>query len=323
MSLYYEQARNFSITKLDELKTHLAKATLLAEGKACVYATGSFGRLEAGPFSDLDLFIISDQGKGSKPLLGGIDSIRLKAELIRSVDELSLPPFDGDGKFLDVHLLNDFVKELGSREDDAKNTLTGRLLLLLESQILIGNEIFQKLLDRVIERYFRDFEGHENDFVPSFIVNDILRMWRTFCVNYEYWRRRGEVSSKIKNLKLKYNRLLTCYSAILYILWTFERSSTTTPDDIRTMVSLTPTQRLESIRDAAGGTLASSLSRALGLYSEFLEIIHTDKKSLEEKYPAKADEWRVNSHEFAKSVTTCLIELGVGGEGELQRIIIV
>jgi UTP:GlnB (protein PII) uridylyltransferase len=44
--------------RLSELVSRLQAAELLAAGKACVYATGSFGRGEASAHSDLDLFIL-------------------------------------------------------------------------------------------------------------------------------------------------------------------------------------------------------------------------------------------------------------------------
>ena len=49
--------RNYSQQRIEELRGKLANAGAIASGKACVYATGSFGRKEASSHSDLDLFI--------------------------------------------------------------------------------------------------------------------------------------------------------------------------------------------------------------------------------------------------------------------------
>jgi hypothetical protein len=46
---------------------------------------------------------------------------------------------------------------------------------------------------------------------------------------------------KLKNYKLKHSRLLTCYSALAYLLAVFATRQTVTPDDARKMVSSTPT----------------------------------------------------------------------------------
>ena len=43
---------------------------------------------------------------------------------------------------------------------------------------------------------------------------------------------------KTKNYKLKFSRLLTCYSALLYLLFTFGKSGTVRPEDVVDMVGL-------------------------------------------------------------------------------------
>ena len=50
--------RAYTAAKLKELQQELQKAEALAKNKACIYATGSFGRGEASRHSDLDLFIV-------------------------------------------------------------------------------------------------------------------------------------------------------------------------------------------------------------------------------------------------------------------------
>lgn len=219
---YLQTARAHATSRLHAIVADLSDSERLVAGKAAVYATGSYGRLEAGPRSDLDLFILVAterlaDGKPTKPLLSGIDEIKLKCDLIRVNEAHHLPTFDGDGKFLASHSIDSYTRWLGSQDDDHRNTLTGRMLLLLESQPLIGVDLYGVVVEQVIAKYFRDFNGHENDFVPSFLFNDILRMWRTFCVNYEFYRKAGKPSNKIKSLKLKISRMLTCYCGHLSV----------------------------------------------------------------------------------------------------------
>jgi hypothetical protein len=62
----------------------------------------------------------------------------------------------------------------------------------------------------VVEAYWRDFLDHRQAFVPTFLTNDILRLWRTFCVNYEARTQtepaRKKAKRKLKNYKLKHRR---------------------------------------------------------------------------------------------------------------------
>ena len=53
-----EDRRSKTDKRITELRERLKAAEGLAAGKACVYATGSFGRCEASVHSDLDLFIV-------------------------------------------------------------------------------------------------------------------------------------------------------------------------------------------------------------------------------------------------------------------------
>ncbi len=59
------------------------------------------------------------------------------------------------------------------------------LLLLLESKPLVGDDVYMEAVSDVVAAYWGDFIDHSQNFMPAFLANDILRIWRTFCVNYE------------------------------------------------------------------------------------------------------------------------------------------
>ena len=177
--------------RLTILRQKLKSAEGIAAGKACVYATGSFGRGEASAHSDLDLFIVGKRNGKAGPdgkegsLLSGLDAILIKADLIETTRELGIPEFSGDGRYLVHYSVHDFTKTLGTPEDDVTNTFTARLLLLLESCALVEEGVYREVLEEVVTAYWRDYEDHKTSFMPAFLANDILRLWRTFCVNYE------------------------------------------------------------------------------------------------------------------------------------------
>lgn len=183
--------------RLDRLRAELKPAERLASRKACVYLTGSFGRGEASRYSDLDLFIVGKVEKGQRALRR-LDEICLQADLIRAARKLRFPEFSRDGMYLDHSTIEALVGTLGTPEDDATNTFTARLLLLLESRPLIGSALYSDLIDQVVEKYWLEFRDHRGDFVPAFLANDILRLWRTFCVNYEAGTQREPAEKKAK-----------------------------------------------------------------------------------------------------------------------------
>ncbi len=133
----------------------------------------------------------------------------------------------------------------------------------------MGDAVYREVVEEVVSAYWRDYEDHKDDFVPAFLTNDILRLWRTFCVNYESGTDREppekKAKGKLKNFKLKHSRMLTCYSAILFLLNEYALNSTVTPDSVVEMTKLTPTMRLEHLRkepgcEAAHNSLSSTIN---------------------------------------------------------------
>jgi len=271
--------RQASKTRLESFEARLADAAEIAEGKACVYATGSFGRGEASSHSDLDLFIVGEceSDSSGRPALRNLDAICLKAELIRATREEGLPSFDGDGKWLEQYTVKQLIEHLGHADDDAANTFTARLLLLLESKSIIGDTMYKECIDQVVSKYWRDYTDRKDSFIPAFLANDILRLWRTFCINYEARTETDppekKAKRKLKNYKLKHSRLLTCYSALAYMLAHTGANETFHPQDVKAMVALSPTERLESLAgDGRFSNARSSISSVLGKYASFLEV---------------------------------------------------
>jgi Nucleotidyltransferase domain len=275
-----DRRRKHSSDTIIRLRSSFIGAAKFAAGKACVYATGSFGRNEASEHSDLDLFIAGKSEKvvrvdgsgedfGRKNLLNHLDEICVQAELIQVSRSLGFPEFSGDGRYLDHHSIYEFTSTLGTEKDDVANTFTARLLLLLESKPLVEDAIYDEIVLDVIKSYWRDYQDHQANFMPAFLANDILRIWRTFCVNYEARTEREpedkKASGKLKNYKLKHSRLLTCYSALLYLLAVHKSQKTVAPSDALAMTKLTPTERLEWLRDQpnlaeAKGTIINLLN---------------------------------------------------------------
>jgi UTP:GlnB (protein PII) uridylyltransferase len=56
--------RAYTASRIDDLRLNLSETENLIKGRACVYATGSFGRKEASSHSDLDLFIVGNTTEG-------------------------------------------------------------------------------------------------------------------------------------------------------------------------------------------------------------------------------------------------------------------
>ncbi|MDH2346348.1 hypothetical protein [Bradyrhizobium sp. SSUT77] len=322
--------REFSSNTLSTLRNEFAGAAKFAVEKACVYATGSFGRCEASEFSDLDLFIAgkservaradgSGEDFGQRNLLNHLDEICVQAELIERSRKMGFPEFSLDGRYLDHHSVYEFTSTLGTEKDDIANTFTARLLLLLESKPLVEDGVYDEIVQSVVGSYWRDYQGHQAEFMPAFLANDILRIWRTFCVNYEARTKREpedkKASGKLKNYKLKHSRLMTCYSALLYLLAVYNARKSVSPADALEMIKLTPTERLEWLRSQTElKDAADTITRLLDQYDLFLEATNSKESELIQRF---MDKDASHSHmkaasEFGDTMFEALAKIGNG-----------
>ncbi|MDH5674426.1 MAG: nucleotidyltransferase domain-containing protein [Myxococcales bacterium] len=313
-------------TRFEELREHLEDARERSSGKACVYVIGSFARGEASAHSDLDLFIVG-YGKDAGPrYLSGLDAICIKADLIKATRQLGIPEFSGDGEYLEHYAIADLIKALGRPEDDANNTFTARMLLLLESKPLIGSDVHADAIDRVLEQYWRDYEDHKDGFIPAFLANDILRMWRTFCVNYEARTQTDpperKAKRKLKNYKLKHSRLLTCYSALAYLSTVYARAKTVNPDDAKEMAGRMPLERLEWIAEQGSSDAERIVSRILEAYEAFLRETDAPETELIELFMGPK---RTRELPDANALGNLMAELlaAVGGSSRFHRLLLV
>lgn len=309
-----DMRRDYSLARLAELSERLEPArALLAGHPLSVYATGSYGRLEAWSGSDIDLFFLYD-GAGASAQFPGTSFVRLAARLIDVTEEMGFPPFSGGGRYLEMQYVDDMEEVLGSPRDDSLNAFTARMLLLLESRPLYDEAVYERLLRRIISFYYRDFEDHADDFLPTFLTNDILRFWRTLTLNYEHHRlkllplsgdelARKKADSALKNYKLKVSRLATCFSMVANL------SAAEAPVRAETVFELcrmTPAARFAQLRDKSE-TADRLVAELTEVYEEFLASVQHPEVELIEAF--MADERRKVSLDRAARYGDLIYEL--------------
>lgn len=214
------------------------------------------------------MFLISYRNDrvGKERSVSRLQEVCALADLIAVNEELALHPFTGDGQYLKIHELHDIIEGTGSSDDDSENLFTTRLLLLLESQPLAGDRLYCQAVKQVLDMYFRDGRGRK-DFRPLFILNDILRYWRTLCLNYERDRSTEGKPWWKRNLNLKFPRKLTVFSTVLCIVAT----RMTSAEDFLQVSSMTPMERLAFALDQmSDGALHEGFARVLDDYEDFL-----------------------------------------------------
>lgn len=295
----FETRRNFSETGLIDLQGRLSKAAALNEyPRLTVYVAGSYARGEASRHSDLDLFFIHDDSDAGAPKVEDphLKSIRVMASIMRQVeDELKLPPPSNDGQFLNIIRLSEMLKHLGGPEDDHRNHFTARMLLMLESAPVFGESTYDAAIEKVVDSYLRDYEDHAENFRPIFLVNDVLRFWKTLCLNYEHRRNQSDNSKKIKqkirNFKLSFSRLLTCFATVALLA----SYNTTSKEELVPLCKLSPVQKLLALF-ARTPEVGPSLLTALIEYRWFLERTNLSASELEAYFSNKENRTEAFKH---------------------------
>lgn len=285
----------FSRSLLERVRAKTAEVLQTDWDHVAVFAAGSLGRFETGRTSDLDIFFLANQKKLDDQVrrISRLEEIQLFAKLIDINSQLALPAFSGDGRYLKVHDLQRIISSTGDANDDSENLFTTRLLLLLESKSIWNDDLRRDAVRDVLGNYFKDGKG-KRDFRPLFLLNDILRYWRTLCLNYERDRIKSARWWKT-NLNLKFSRKLTVYSTVLLIL----TKAAETQQSFEEYAEMVPLERLavslDRLNDSA---LLPRFKQFLDDYESFLAA--KSHAELDEPSSADKDAYREKAERFGK-----------------------
>jgi hypothetical protein len=172
--------------------------------------------------------------------------------------------------------------QIGLDEDDTRN-LTRRMLLLLESVAVTGPEVHRDVQDRVLTRYL---EYHRRGFrPPRFLLNDVIRYWRTICVDFEgkaEQDRRERVDKDkfvMRNAKLRTSRKMLYASGLLPVLLCRFVDEDTIGPFLRSQIDALATDRVARAFLHLGQPDAGA--RAMAAYSEWVALVGDAKNRTE------------------------------------------
>lgn len=239
------------------------QSSFLSELPIAVFCAGSLARRELGSHSDLDVFVTADD---DRRLRSRLCDYTLFAEVIQANRNLDLPEFSNDGQYLKIYFVSDLKRLTGSPTDDSENLFTTRMLLLLESAPILHADTHRRHLVQIVEHYYRDDRG-KRTFRPLFLLNDLLRYWRTLCLNYEERRHDTSKSWRKKNVNLKFSRMMTVFSTVLPL--TVEVVNTS--EDLVNLCGMPALERMATALDRLDDPdLTARWPGILDLYEEFL-----------------------------------------------------
>jgi Nucleotidyltransferase domain len=258
---HLNEARDLAAREIPAASAELAKAT---PSDVSVAMYGSWARGELTEGSDNDWAIVTPDGREDD-------------EDVKALAEICQKRFNEDGKapgkqdiFGVPFAWPKLAENIGLDEDDNTN-LTRRMLTLLESVALTGPALDtcrQTILDRYLGWGVKDHRP------PRFLLNDLIRYWRTICVDFEgKHRTSGGDDPKwvMRNAKLRTSRKVLFAGGLLPVLFCRLREEREISSFLTAQLAAQPVDRL------AWAFLEANLipegARCLVAYDEWLAML--------------------------------------------------
>lgn len=293
------ESRTFTEAKLQEMR----KLVQVEKGLDGILlgTYGSYARREASQQSDLDFFVICKNATQ-------IESAKMIVEPIATqlIKVAGREP-SAKGAFGEVEDLETMLSNIGGN-DDHNSKITRRILFLLEGEWLGNKSMFEDVLQQLLSKYVREaITSHQ---LALFLLNDIIRYYRTICVDFEY-KTIQDADPKpwgTRNIKLVFSRKLLYFSGLLMVAETAQR---TYAEKMKSLVRLSSMPVADRVIDVCGERAVF----ALKLYDEFMEALASleVRQSLDD---TKADErtkepfrtLKDKGHHFSWSLVSLLRE---------------
>jgi hypothetical protein len=135
---------------------------------------------------------------------------------------------------------------------------------LLEGDWLYNEAKFVAYREKVLDKYvLKSISDHQ---FCRFLLNDLIRYYRTICVDFEHKTEEMGKSWGTRNIKLIFSRKLLYFSGIIATAETWQHTYQAKRKRLSDLLMLTPIRRIEAV-------CGERADQALGAYGQFLRKI--------------------------------------------------
>ncbi len=279
-----EAAASYSRRVIGEIVNRLADLGRNNLPVRSVAVSGSLGRLEAGPHSDLDLILVledacmeeSAKTEALQAVQKAVSGVGLAAPDPHGI--FSLPTTSAE--LLDPRSLGRVVEE--------RSVFGKRIQLLLDAQPVYGWAEHGVLVQAILQRYATGFLERDPRKEWVYLLNDLIRYFRSVAVETQWdFSRRGG-GWFVRSLKLRNSRVLL-FAGLLFLLGECSRRSSGKVEWLCRRVCLTPLERVGLVYEAHGDNRFAEVLRA---YDQFVSAMTDPIVRAELSGPCPSDESR-------------------------------
>ena len=262
MTTPYERSLEYSECQLSKIRGRLKELSL--DSAALVVCCGSYARGEASEQSDIDYVIVFDNTETAPDLRE-----RVRSEICSIVPN---SPAE-DGAFGKPVSRSEILANIGGDDDSNKN-ITRRILLLLEGDWLFNKGGLRGFRREILGRYIG--EGMTDRQLALFLLNDIIRYYRTVAVDYEFKISGNGIPKPwaIRNIKLVFSRKLLYASGLFSIAMTADRAR---DEKIEMLEDLFDRPVMERMIEICGKAAMEPVLTSYNCFLEKLEDCETRK----------------------------------------------
>lgn len=178
-----------------------------------------------------------------------------------------------DGVFAKPTTEDGLLGDTLGKSDEHLSSFGKRMLILLETQPVHGISAYGELVTKLLERYARGYVAKEPYKEWTFLLNDLMRYFRSLCVNYQWDFENNKQKWPIRNVKLRHSRLIM-YAGLLTLLGECSKEREDKVQWLRRHLFLTPLERLACVYALNGEWC---FHRVAGPYDVFLNKLNDSK----------------------------------------------